>query len=176
MAGPHGTKSAHEVLNVREEMLRRQSRLSAVIGRIGEALARPAFFAGLLAAHLGWVVLNLPGLPWQPWDPYPFTFLATIASAEAPFITLLILMNQARNRRIAELREETNLQISLHIEREVTMALRLLGGLQRHLAVPLNEDPKRLEEMQENLDPEVLLDHLRKHLREEEGSDDTGRS
>jgi uncharacterized membrane protein len=30
-------------------------------------------------------VLNLPIFPWfRPWDPYPFVFLATFASAEAP--------------------------------------------------------------------------------------------
>ncbi len=174
MAGPQGKRKADEIMNVREEVLRRQSRLSAAIGRIGQALARPGFFAGLLAFHVLWVLVNLRWVPWKPWDPYPFTFLATLASAEAPFITLLILMNQSRNRRIAELREETDLQISLHVEREVTMALRLLHSLHQHFGIPVKQDPRIMKEMEENLDPEALLDHLRKHIRAEEG-DDTGR-
>ena len=119
-----------EILNVRGEVVKRRTRLSTLVEWVGHVLSHPGFFLILLAVHLAWILLNLPIYPWfQPWD--PFTFLATIASLEAPFIALMVLMHQQRDQRISELREETHLQVSLHVEREITMALRLLDELQR---------------------------------------------
>ncbi len=162
-------KSAEEILNVRAEITHREGRVAGRIDAIGRVLARPAFFLAVLAAHVAWIALNLPVWPWwRPWDPYPFTFLATVASVEAPFITLLILMNQKRESRIAELREETNLQVSLHLEREVTVGLRLLRELQEAQGVRSRQDPELLERLQEYLDPQRLMDSLRRHLRQEE--------
>ena len=109
----------------------------------------------------------IPGV--EPWDPYPFTFLATIASVEAPFISLLVLMRQHRDERIAELREEIDLQVSLHIEREVTAALRMLGEVQHALRVQTRMDGETLQQMEQPLDAEHLMDHLEKHLDESEG-------
>jgi uncharacterized membrane protein len=89
----HVRRNAYEILNVRSEITKRQSRSAALVEGIGRALADPMFFIGLLAGHLLWVVLNLPIFPWfEPSDPYPFILLATFASAEAPFVALLILM------------------------------------------------------------------------------------
>ena len=116
-------------------------------------LSHPAFFLALLASHLLWIVLNLPIYPWwEPWGPYPFIFLATIASAEAPFIALLVLMHQQRNQRLSELREETPLQVSLHMEREVSWVLHLL--------------PERL---QEELDARRLMEEVRCDLHRTQG-------
>jgi len=165
---------AGEILDVRKEIESKQTRKAAFIERIGNFMARPAFFAAVAVLHAGWILLNLPLYPWfQPWDPYPFTFLATIASAEAPFITLLILMRQRRESRIAELREEMHLQLSLHIEREVTMALRLLRETQQNLHLTTSQDPEITAELLQDLDPEKLLETLRDHLRQTEGADAT---
>lgn len=55
--------------------------------------------------------------------------LATIASVEAPFIALFVLMHQKRETNVEELRGEVELQVALHTEREVTMLLRLVAEL-----------------------------------------------
>ena len=162
-------RSAYEILNVRAEITRRQGRSAAMVEGIGRALATPMFFVGLLAGHLLWVLLNLPIFPWfEPWDPYPFILLATFASAEAPFIALLILMYQRRSSRISELREELDLQVSLHLERQMTVMLRLLGEVQDRLDITSREDPALLERLQHELDPEQLLQSLRADLRRDE--------
>jgi uncharacterized membrane protein len=164
-------KDTDEILNVRREVLRRRGRMAAFTDRIGRILSQPLLFTALLALHLGWVLLNLPLWPWRPWDPYPFTFLATIASAEAPFITLLILMNQRRERDVSELRDEILLQVALHSERQSTMTLRLLREIQQKLDVDTDQSGEILERMQENLDPRHLLENVRRSLRRDEGSD-----
>lgn len=168
--GKFGEKD--EVLNVRAEMTKRRGPVGGLIDNIGRWLAHPPFFIGLLLVHLLWVLLNvrlIPGL--EPFDPYPFVFLATIASVEAPFIALLVLMRQHRDERVAELREEVDLQVSLHLERELTAGLRMLREIQQSLKVQTSVNDETLEHMRKPLDPEHLLDHLEKHLDEAEGEE-----
>ena len=168
----HVRRNASEILNVRSEITRQQHRSAALVEGIGRALAHPMFFIGLLAGHVLWVVLTLPIFPWfRPWDPYPFILLATFASAEAPFIALLVLMYQRRNARISELREELNLQVSLHMERQMTVMLRLLGEVQDRLDVASREDPALLDRLQDELDPRQLMQTLRRHLQRDEADE-----
>lgn len=175
---PHGhwedlRESTLEILNVRAEIARRQRPSAALIERIGQILADPWLFIGLLAGHLLWVVLNLPVWPWfEPWDPYPFMFLATVASAEAPFIALMIVMYQRRSTRISELREEIEIQTSLHLERQMTMMLRLLREVQEGLQIPTGQDPRVLDRLQRNLDPQQLMQSIRQNLRRAEDEDE----
>lgn len=165
------SKDREEILNVRAEITRRRTTLPALVERVGNFLAHPLFFFGFLLGHLAWVVLNLPMWPWPPWDPYPFVLLATIASAEAPIIALLVLMRQQRDTRINELREEINLQVSLHLEREISLALRLLHELEEKLQVESRQDPDELRRMESYLDPQRLMEELRSNLRQAEGDD-----
>ncbi len=159
---------------MREEMTRRRSWLAAGIDRAGNLLAHPVFFTVLLAAHLGWVAANLGWIPGVPaWDPYPFMLLATIASAEAPFIALLILMRQHRDQRIDELREEVTLQVDLHVEREATKALRMLAAIHEKLGIE-TEAGEDLDRMTEELDPRLLLEDLEERLEEAEEAPPTG--
>ena len=160
---------SEEILNVRKEVAERRSRLSAWIEDVGHVLSHPAFFLALLASHLLWIALNLPIYPWwEPWDPYPFTFLATIASVEAPFIALLILMHQQRNQHVSELREETHLQVSLHMEREVSWVLHLLAERRREGGTG-EQDAELLERLQEELDARRLMEEVRSDLHRTQG-------
>jgi uncharacterized membrane protein len=166
---PRLSKSMQEVLNIRSTVTADRSRTERLVDSVGATLARPEFFLLLLAGHVAWLVANLAMWPWDPWDPYPFIFLATVASVEAPFIALLILMHQHRNERIAELREEVHLQVSLQVEREVAMALRLMREMQREAGVETAQDPNLLAQMEEDLNPHALMRHVREHLNEIEG-------
>ena len=164
---PH--ERGEEILNVRTEMMRRRGAMAAAIDHTGAFLAHPFFLLGLLALHLGWVVVNIRALvPFEPWDPYPFVFLATIASAEAPFISLLILMRQRRDGRIEELREEIELQVSLHMEKKLTHVVRVLGRIQDKLGVEAPGGRALLTRHEEELDPQRLLEILEAHLEESE--------
>lgn len=163
-------KDAAEILNVHTEVARRQSPVGSAVDAVGRFMAHPVLFVLIFVAHAGWVVLNLPLMPWEPWDPYPFMFLATVASVEAPFIALLVLMYQRRMQRIADLREEITLQVTLHVERKTSMALRVLDDLEDHLGIDEKQDG--LDRMKQDLDPKRLLDEVGRDLRESEGSED----
>ena len=172
--GRKGEKSAEEILNVREEVTKRRSRLAAAIERTGEAMSSPVLFVALLAAHLLWIAANLPFVPWTPWDPYPFPFLATVASAEAPFLALLILMHQQRQEHVDELRGEVALQVSLQVERETPAMLRMLERIQERLGVePDPADREALDRLRSDLDAHRLLENVRQHLHEDEGDGPT---
>jgi uncharacterized membrane protein len=164
-----GTR-AGEIFNVRAEIAKQRTQMPAFIDGLGNLLTHPAFFLGFLAVHLLWIALNLPLYRWwTPWDPYPFVFLATVTSAEAPFMGLLVLMYQQRNQRIAELREETHLQVSLHAERQLSMVLRMLGEMQPQLGGETQQNPELLAHLQQDLDTRELLANLRRDLRQAAG-------
>jgi uncharacterized membrane protein len=177
-ASGKGRGGSGEVLNVRRRMAERHGPGREAVVRVGRVLSRPAFFFALLALHLAWVIANLPALadwlPWSPWDPPPFVLLATIASVEAPFIALLVLMRQEHDRRIAELREETALQVDFHSEREATAQLRLLVAIAQRLGIERfgelarreGEPPLDLDALQRTLDPERLVEETREQIEE----------
>jgi uncharacterized membrane protein len=163
LTGIHSKSS--EIFNVRAAIMRDEGRLVAAIDRIGRHLGRPMLFFVLLAAVLLWAALNLrvfPGV--APWDPYPYMLLATIASAAAPFLTLLVLMYQRRNSRISELREEFDLQVVLHLERQMSMALRLLREAHEHASVPIRQDRELLDSLEAELDALQLMTNVRREL------------
>ena len=168
---PGGPDEAPAPLNVRDYMTRRRTRSAAAVDWIARAIARPAFFLVLSVFHLGWLVVNSKCLsPYLPtWDPYPFTLLAMIASVEAPFLSLLILMGQHRNARIAELRDELNLQVSLRTQAQVAILLRAARELQRAGALNTGESGRALEAAGDSIEPQELLERVRKHLDEAEG-------
>lgn len=146
-----------EVMNVRAEAIRGQSPLHHALTAIANVLSHPYFFIGEVVLHGGWIVLNtvpLPGV--QPWDPYPFSLLTGLASVQALFIGLLILMFAQREADIAELREEVDLQVVLHSERETSKVLRMLAELHEALGVRSKENDRELEVMSQPLDPQRL--------------------
>lgn len=155
LAAEDGGSDADEVLDVRDEITQRRGRVSDAVHTIGHSIARPSFFLALALAHVGWVVVNSGVIPGAPvWDPYPFTLLATIASVEAPFLSLLILMRQQQDAHIRELASEVNVQVALGIERKVTDILNRIDGS--------DGDDKPV-------DPEQLLERIRRTLHEDEG-------
>lgn len=160
-------KSTQDILNVRREVRLRESWTHRLVDRLGRGLGSRTFLFLMVASHVLWVLINLPIVPWQPWDPYPFVFLATVTSAEAPFMALLVLKHQQYDQQINELREETALQVALHIERETTMILRLIHEMHVHHGITSAEDPALLERMRAFMDPRELIGTLEQDMSAE---------
>ena len=75
-----------------------------------------------------WVMVNL--IAWQHrWDPYPFILLNLVLSFQAAYASPIIMMSQNRQSRIADRRNQLDLQINLLAEQESTETLRLLRKL-----------------------------------------------
>lgn len=136
--------------------------------RFADQLTVIAGSAPFLLVHgfwfLAWVLWNSGVLGLRPFDPYPFGFLTLVVSLEAIFLSIFVLMTQARESAIAELREEVALQVSLRTEAEVTKSLQLIAGLYTRLGQKLSEDDE-LRQMLQPLDPVDIERDLIEQIR-----------
>lgn len=118
---------------------------------------------------LTWVILNtniIPGL--KAFDPFPFGLLTTIVSLEAIVLAIVVLISQNRAAKIADLREEIDLQFDITSESEITEVLKLLTLLLEKNGIDVSKDqrvkhmlkPVTREKIQLTLQKEI--DHERK--------------
>jgi uncharacterized membrane protein len=140
--------------------------------RVADHLTRVASSTPFLVAHFiwfaGWIAWNAGVLGLPAFDPYPFGFLTLIVSLEAIFLSIFVLMSQAREARIAELREEISLQVTLRMEEEVTKTLQLVAGLYARLGLTVGQDAD-LSDMLRPLDAERIEQDLIDQLRRVDG-------
>lgn len=122
------------------------------------------FFLGLNALWFGiWIPINvglIPGI--EPFDPFPFGLLTMVVSLEAIFLAIIVLISQNREARVAELREEIELQISTISEGEITKLIHLVTLLLEKQGIK-TDDPE-LQKMLKPTNPEVLQKQVEKEL------------
>ncbi len=98
----------------------------------------------------GWLIWNgglIPGL--QPFDPFPFQLLTMMVSLEAIFLAIIVLISQNRGERVADLRQETDLQLDILTEVELTKMMKMLCMVLEKQGVDISDD----DELQEMLRP-----------------------
>ena len=120
------------------------------------------FFNLNLLVFVAWIIVNLGWIPGvAAFDPFPFGLLTMAVSLEAIFLSIIVLMSQNRAAKIADMREEIDLQINLRSEQEITAILRILDGLERRLNVaPTNK--AEAKSMRKDLD----IHDIEKRVRE----------
>lgn len=99
-----------------------------------------------------WIVLNkglIPGI--EPFDPYPFNFLTMVVSLEAIFLSVIVLISQNKQSRIAEIREKIDFEINVRAEEEATKILVIVEQIARHHGIALARDPE-LKDLEERTD------------------------
>ena len=107
---------------------------------------------------LVWVIVNL--LAWKyRWDPYPFILLNLALSFQAAYASPIIMMSQNRQNRIADRRNELDLQINLLAEQESTETLHLLRKICEKLGIDADEGG-RLKALERATRP----DHLAREI------------
>lgn len=172
--GPEGVDEGDrpmksEVLNVRAMAKRERTGIERALDRAAASISHPVFFLAEALFHVGWVAANLGALPGvTPWDPFPFSFLGGLASIQALFIALLILMQTRHESTASEVREEMDLQVALHAEREVSKIIRMLAEVHRALEIPSDEHDRELEVMSEPIRPDYLMEKTERRLEEAE--------
>ena len=97
-----------------------------------------------------------------PFDPFPFGLLTMIVSLEAICLAVIVLISQNREARIAELREEVDLQINTITENELTKAIYLMTVLMEKNGINIDDDP----ELKQMLQP-VRSEDIERHLEEQ---------
>ena len=175
-ASNHTESPAHEERRSRQSTLTQAVRAvkahhaseSTFLESLADDVARWASSPLFLFFHViwfaGWIGWNTGLFGTRAFDPFPFGLLTMVVSLEAIFLSLFILTSQAREASIAELREETALQVMLKTEAEVTKTLQLVAGLYTRLGHQMGED-EELREMLRPLDSERIEIELLQQLK-----------
>jgi uncharacterized membrane protein len=108
-----------------------------------------------------WVILNIIGFV-AHWDPYPFILLNLALSFQAAYASPIIMMSQNRQARLAERRNNLDLQINLLDEQEATETLRLLRAICDKLGIEMQDAEERALEQQTK--PDSIVREIDKKL------------
>lgn len=115
-----------------------------------------------------WVLVNTGVLPIiKPFDPFPFGLLTMIVSLEAIFLAIIVLISQNREAKIADVREELDLQINMMSEEEISKIIELLVKLLEKQGVSVADDPQ----IQKMIKPSSGADIERKLEKELDSND-----
>jgi len=173
MAGNHRTRFQRRLQNIQSFQARftrhrnRRQKFADVVTAFSGTVEFLIVHAAWFGLWIAWNIGVIPGL--KPFDPFPFVLLTTVVSIEAIFLAIIVLVSQNRQSKIADLRQEVDLQINMIAEGEVTKLIQLVAGLYRHLKIHVGEDSE-LKEMLKPTDPEEIERRLEEQLRREEGA------
>ena len=142
-----------------------------VADRVAAAIARFCGSITFVWIHVvifaGWIGYNT--LPWfKAFDPYPFTFLTLVVSLEAIFLSTFILISQNYDMRVAERRNQLDLQINLLAEQENTKALQMLEQIAKKVGAHVSDDPQ-VRALEEATRPEALVEQIEEAYRADSG-------
>ena len=155
------------VANLEQQFLESRSLVDRVVDSVAGFVGSMACVLLHLIAFLLWTSVNLGEIPQiQPFDPYPFTLLSTVLSAEAVVLSTMVLMKQNRMAKRADQREHLHLQINLLAEKEITKVLQTVGQISQHLGVPGDGTDDEMREMSQN----TAVGDLAQELHEKIGS------
>ncbi len=139
------------------------SSLQRLIEQVTRRAGRPAFIALLTALVVGWIALNLGlmAVGRKPVDEPPFFWLQGAVTLAALYMTVFILTTQRREDKLAELRDQLTLELSILSEQKSAKIIGLLEELRRddpHISDRPDEDADALSTP---ADPNAVLDALK---------------
>ena len=139
-----------EIKSVKGRADERRKLSERVAGALTLSFGSMAFIILNVVWFIVWIVINVGLIPSiEPFDPFPFGFLTMVVSLEAIALAIIVLMSQNRASKIADLREEVDLEIDRIAEAELTKVLQLVVMLAEKQGIDLAGD----HEVQEMLQP-----------------------
>ena len=164
----HHSKQYHEHKNIIRSLKAKADGQRSLSAKIADVLTvrsgSMAFLIVNMTWFVVWIVINLgiiPGLP--VFDPFPFGLLTMIVSLEAIGLAIIVLISQNRESQVADWREETDLQIDMMSERELTKLLELVVLIAKKHDIDLSKD-KDLQEMLKYTDTDKLEEVLEREV------------
>jgi uncharacterized membrane protein len=136
-----------------------------IADRLTLSFGNMIFFILNLVWFIAWIVINIgliPGI--EPFDPFPFGFLTMVVSLEAIALAIIVLMSQNRAAKIADLREEVDLQVNKITEKELTKLLEIAAMLAEKEGIDLSQD-EVLQKMLKRTDTKKLEAALEKEIQ-----------
>lgn len=97
-----------------------------------------------------WFVANLGLFGNRPFDPFPFNLLTMTVSLEAIFLSIIVLISQNKQSKIADIRQQIDFEINVRAEEEISKILELVDELRK--AQGITHRDKELEQMKKPID------------------------
>ncbi len=164
----HHVRHAERLL-ARREALGFRGRLgdrSGPVDRLADALTTGFGSLPFLVANLllfaAWIALNtglVPGV--APFDPFPFNLLTMAVSLEAIVLTVVVLIAQNFQSRIADMRAELDFEINVRAEKEITKLIVMLRDVQERLGIDGAADGA-VDEMARETDIREIEEEIRR--------------
>ncbi|MCW3061725.1 MAG: hypothetical protein JWQ02_3546 [Capsulimonas sp.] len=131
-------------------------------------LGRPQFFYGILVGVSLWMIANTIAYRshWAERDDPPFFWLQGIVGLCALLMTTVVLITQNRQGKLAERREQLDLQMSLLTEQRTAKIIDLLEELRRDMPSVHNRVDPEAEALIKTVDPQEVLAALETRLEE----------
>lgn len=143
----------------------RRTRSDLIADKIADFCGRMSFVWVHLIWFGLWIGLNeFPHI--RHIDPFPFQFLTLVVSLEAIFLTTFIMISQNRQGRIADRRNQLDLQINLLAEQENSKMLAMLDAIMTRLGID-DTDPD-VQILEEATQPERLVEQIEAVLNAKE--------
>src|SRR5215216_6626918 len=135
------------VKSIKAKANEKRSVIEIVIDRTTALFGSHIFLFANVLFFITWIIINtglIPGV--KPFDKFPFSLLTTAVSLEAIIVAILVLTSQNRASKVADLREEVQLQVNVLTEEEITRMMWMLVHLLEKNDIPIPED-ERLREL-----------------------------
>lgn len=140
------------------------SRLQRAIERLTRRAASPAFAALLTLLVVSWVAFNLAlmAVGRKPIDAPPFFWLQGAVALTALYMTVFILATQRREDKLAGMRDQLTLELSILGEQKSAKIIGLLEELRRDAPNISDRADEHAEALATPADPNAVLDALKK--------------
>src|ERR1035437_1310365 len=154
------------------------SRPRRFLERISHFIGQPAFLGFILAFVAFWMLSNtfLHRIGKAPFDPPPFFWLQGIVGLGALLTATAVLTKQNRLAQLAEQRGHLDLEVTLLTEQKAAKLIDLLEELRRDLPNVTNRHDPEAAELQQSMNPDLVLAALDEHGKPDERSKFPGRS
>jgi len=131
-------------------------------------LGRPQFFYGILVGVFLWMGVNLclPRLGVTRWDDPPFVWMQGAAGLGGLLMTTVVLITQNRQGKLAERREQLDLQMSLLTEQRTAKIIDLLEELRRDMPSVRNRVDAEADALTKTINPHEVLATLETMMEE----------
>jgi len=135
----HLLERLRSVRNVNEIIQQRLTRWQRISGAITEAAASRSFMMIHAGFVVAWILLSI-AMGEDSFDPFPYQALGFIASLEAIFLSMFILVTQSTEGRRDRVRNEQDYQVAVKLQIEISKLQRKLDTVLAHEEAKRSQD------------------------------------